>query len=102
MYYPGRGYIQNVSTGKDALSKIDETTLHKIAGDLGLPYINATSDQGGALIARLQSVRLMSRDAAFADGDRTGFEETYYYCSAIVAVVLLIWLFLTIYRGGVA
>ena len=102
MYYPGRGYIQNVSTGKDALSKIDETTLRSIANDLGITYINETNDQGGSLIARLQSVRLMSRDAAFADGDRTGFEETYYYSSAILAVVLLIWLFLTIYRGGVA
>ena len=44
----------------------------------------------------------MSRDAAFADGDREGFEETYFYSSAILAVILLIWLFLTIYRGGVA
>ena len=102
MYYPGRGYIQNVSTGKDALSKIDESTLRAIASDLGIPYINETRDQGGSLIARLQSIRLMSRDAAFADGDREGFEETYFYSSAILAVILLIWLFLTIYRGGVA
>ena len=52
-------------------------------------------------LAAAMTISLAST-AAFADGDRTGFEETYYYCSAIVAVVLLIWLFLTIYRGGVA
>ena len=50
----------------------------------------------------LQTIRLMSRDASFADGNRTGYLETYHYFAAFVGLLLLVWLFLTIYRGGVA
>lgn len=102
MNYPGRGYIKNVSDGSIALSRIDETTLRKLSDDLGLPYINETKDGGGALASRLQSIRLMSRDALFADGNREGYIETYHYFAAFVGLLLLGWLFLTIYRGGVA
>ena len=102
MNYPGKGYIKNVSDGTRALSHIDEKTLRQIAGDLDIPYINETKDAGASLTTRLQSIRLMSRDAFFADDDRTGYMETYYFFSAFVGLVLLAWLFLTIYRGGVA
>ena len=102
MNYPGKGYIKNVSDGTRALSHIDEKTLRQIAGDLDIPYINETKDAGASLTTRLQSIRLMSRDAFFADGDRTGYMETYYFFSAFVGLVLLVWLFLTLYRGGVA
>ena len=102
MNYPGRGYIKNVSDGTIALSHIDEDALRQVAGDLGLLYINETSDPGSALSTRLQTIRLMSRDAFFADGNRTGYLETYHYFAAFVGLLLLVWLFLTIYRGGVA
>ena len=102
MNYPGRGYIKNVSDGTVALSRIDEEALRKLSGDLGVPYISATGDMGAALASRLQSIRLMSRDAFFAEGDRTGYEETYHFFAGFVELVLLAWLFLTIYRGGVA
>ena len=62
----------------------------------------AEQDGGGALASRLQSIRLMSRDALFADGNREGYIETYHYFAAFVGLLLLGWLFLTIYRGGVA
>ena len=102
MNYPGRGYIKNVSDGTVALSHIDEDALQQVAGDLGLLYINETNDPGSALSTRLQTIRLMSRDAFFADGNRTGYLETYHYFAAFVGLLLLVWLFLTIYRGGVA
>ena len=102
MKYPGKGYIKDVSTGRDALSHIDEASLRQIADDLGLSYINRNEDHTGSLGARLQSIRLMSKDAALKAGDRTGFHETYHYFAGAVFVLLLIWLFLTIYRGGVA
>ena len=102
MNYPGRGYIKNVSDGTIALSHIDEDALRQVSGDLGLLYINETSDPGSALSTRLQTIRLMSRDAFFADGNRTGYLETYHYFAAFVGLLLLVWLFLTIYRGGVA
>ena len=102
MNYPGRGYIRNVSDGSVALSRLDEANLHKIANDLGIPYINETRDMGASLLTRLHSIRLMSRDTAFANGDRSGYAETYHFFSGFVALLLLAWLFLTIYRGGVA
>ena len=102
MNYPGRGYIKNMSDGTIALSHIDEDALNKVAGDLGLLYINETNDMGSALSTRLQMIRLMSRDAFFAEGIRTGYLETYHYFAGFVGLLLLVWLFLTIYRGGVA
>ena len=102
MYYPGRGYIRNSSNGDKALSRIDETTLRQIAGDLSVPYINETKDAGTSLAGRLQSVRMMSREAAFAAGNREGYTETYHYFAMFVEFLLLIWLYLTICRGGVA
>jgi len=102
MKYPGKGYIKDVSTGKDALSHIDEASLRQIADDLGLPYINRNEDHAGSLGTRLQNIRRMSKDAALKAGDRTGFNETYHYFAGAVFALLLIWLFLTIYRGGVA
>lgn len=102
MNYPGRGYIRNVSDGSFALSRLDEVNLHQISNDLGIPYINETRDMGASLLTRLHSIRLMSRDTAFASGDRTGYEETYHFFSGFVALLLLVWLFLTVYRGGVA
>ena len=102
MYYPGRGYIRNNSNGDKALSRIDEMTLRQIAGDLSVPYINETKDTGTSLAGRLQSVRLVSRQAAFATGNREGYTETYHYFAMFVEFLLLIWLYLTICRGGVA
>ena len=102
MYYPGRGYIRNSSNGDKALSRIDETTLRQIAGDLSVPYINETKDTGTSLAGRLQSVRLMSRQAAFATGNREGYTETYHYFAMFVEFLLLVWMYLTICRGGVA
>ena len=102
MYYPGRGYIRNSSNGDKALSRIDETTLRQIAGDLSVPYINETKDAGTSLAGRLRSVRMMSREAAFAAGNREGYTETYHYFAVFVEFLLLVWMYLTICRGGVA
>lgn len=109
MYYPGRGYVKNASTGQNALSCIDEEALRTMANDLNLTYINETDESlsfeglsGSSLGGKLRLIRMMSRNAALAAGDRTGYEETYHYFAAGAGLLLLIWLFLTIYRGGVA
>lgn len=39
-----RGYIQDPSTGKDALSKIDEANLETIAQELNVPYYHRSYD----------------------------------------------------------
>ena len=109
MEYPGRGFIKNNSTGEYALSCMDAESLQKMADDLDLTYIDATDDyfshkglNGSSLGTRLYSIRLLSKNVAFSDGDRDGYEDTYFYFSAFVELLLLIWLYLTIYRGGVA
>ena len=102
MYYPGRGYIRNNTNGEKARSRIDETTLRQIADDLSVSYINETADSGTSLAGRLRSVQMMSREAAFSSGLREGYTETYHYFAMFVEFLLLIWLFLTIFRGGVA
>ncbi|MEV7973721.1 VWA domain-containing protein [Cellulomonas sp. NPDC089187] len=38
----GSGYIQDPSTGTDALSVLDETALQTVADQLGIPYVHRT------------------------------------------------------------
>ena len=108
MYYPGRGYVKNVSTGEAARSVIDEDALRQIASDLGIQYINETESLNSsgqlnfALSSKLQSIRMLSTRASFQAGNRTGYNETYHYFSAATALLLIIWIFLTVYRGNVA
>ena len=100
MYYPGRGYITDTSKGTDARSVIDEGALRQIAEDLDIAYVNRTSGPAHAFEGKLESVRLMSRDAAVSDENAPSDKETYHYFAMLIAVLLLAWLFLTIYRGG--
>ena len=100
MYYPGRGYITDTSRGTDARSVIDEEALRQIAEDLDIAYVNRTSGPAHAFEGKLESVRLMSRDAAVSDENAPSDKETYHYFAMLIAVLLLAWLFLTIYRGG--
>ena len=100
MYYPGRGYITDTSRGTDARSVMDEDALRQIAEDLDIAYVNRTSGPAHAFEGKLESVRLMSRDAAVSDENAPSDKETYHYFAMLIAVLLLAWLFLTIYRGG--
>lgn len=100
MYYPGRGYITDTSKGTDARSVMDEDALRQIAKDLDIAYVNRTSGPAHAFEGKLESVRLMSRDAAVSDENAPSDKETYHYFAMLIAVLLLAWLFLTIYRGG--
>ena len=100
MYYPGRGYITDTSKGTDARSVMDEGALRQIAEDLDIAYVNRTSGPAHAFEGKLESVRLMSRDAAVSDENAPSDKETYHYFAMLIAVLLLAWLFLTIYRGG--
>ena len=100
MYYPGRGYITDTSRGTDARSVMDEDALRQIAEDLDIAYVNRTSGPAHAFEGKLESVRLMSRDAAVSDENAPSDKETYHYFAMLIAVLLLAWLFLTIDRGG--
>ena len=62
--------------------------------------MNRTSGPAHAFEGKLESVRLMSRDAAVSDENSPSDKETYHFFAMLIAVLLLAWLFLTIYRGG--
>ena len=79
-----------------ALNLVSKEDLRQVLASV-LP-----KDTGNSLAGRLQSVRLMSRQAAFATGNREGYTETYHYFAMFVEFLLLVWMYLTICRGGVA
>ena len=101
MNYPGKGYIQNPATGTDARSKIDEANLESIARDLGLNYLHQENAGSAKLSQVLNRIRVLSRDTALRAGDRTGWEETYYYFAGILAMLLAACLFRLCRRGNV-
>ncbi|MBE5997398.1 MAG: VWA domain-containing protein [Lachnospiraceae bacterium] len=101
MNYPGKGYIQNPATGSDARSKIDEENLEAIAKDLGLNYLHRESSGSTKLSQILNRIRLLSRDTALKAGDKTGWEETYYYFAGVLALLMTFCLFRLCRRGNV-
>lgn len=55
------GDVLDPSTGSAAVSRIDEKELQAIAGQLGVPYLHRTTDDGGAAI--MSALRLTHLDA---------------------------------------
>ena len=102
MFYPGKGYISNSAQGTDARSVIDEDALKQVAKDLDIAYVNRTEGSSHSFEGKLESVRLMSRDATVSKENLPSDRETYHFFSAFIGLLLLVWLFLTINRGGVA
>lgn len=100
MYYEGRGYIQDSTKRTDARSVIDETNLKQLASDLGIEYIHENGRDTSAMTATLSRIRMLSAGTARQQGDLSGFSETYYYFAGVLALCLMGWLFLLIYRGG--
>lgn len=100
MYYEGRGYIQDSTTRTDARSVINETNLKQLASDLGIEYIHETGRDTSAMTATLGRIRMLSAGTARQQGDLSGFSETYYYFAGALALCLIGWLFLLVYRGG--
>ncbi len=102
MKYDKKNYIKLTGTGKDARSKIDEENLKSIAKDMDIPYIHRTGKSGTQLQAQLDSIRLMSRTAALQEGEKAGYNETYYLFAGALCVLLMAWFVTVVYRGGVS
>ncbi|PSL38971.1 Ca-activated chloride channel family protein [Labedella gwakjiensis] len=93
------GYIQDYSTGADAISRINERALGTIADELGVPYIHRDAD---------------SSVAEATEGIRVGNVETpdevpaspgeFYWIAAIplaaLALLELAWMLSTVLRSG--
>ena len=100
MNYPGKGYLQDTGTGAEARSAIDESNLKTVAGDLGINYVSRQQKGSYALSQLLARIRRLSRDTALQDGDRTGWQETYYYWAGMLALILMGCLYRLLRRGS--
>ena len=80
-------YIQDPETGTDAVSRIDENALRRIADDLDVPYLHRTSPgQGlGDLAADIAGDATRERGGT-RDGDRR-----LYWVAAFGVVALALW-----------
>ena len=89
------GYIYDYKTRTDALSKIDEENLKKIAEDMGLEYMNLNSG-ASSLTGLVQMIKDGSAIVIEKGDGAEVYEDTYYYFAIALAVMLLVELFFVI------
>ncbi len=92
------GYVYDYGTYSDAISKIDEENLKKIADDLGVQYLNMNG--GNASLAGL--VELIKESSATIVEQGQGAEkyiDLYYYFAAVLCFMLLLEAVMLIRRG---
>lgn len=83
---PDEGYMTD-DQGRDALSKIDEANLTKIADELGVPYLHRTTTDPQRIDALADSW-----DALQVDGDAvTGAERELTWLFGLLLLPLLVW-----------
>lgn len=81
------GYVDDPSTGEPALSKLDEGNLQTIAGQLKVPYLHRTADDGAAgIVAR---VRLDDSARSAASDPRSVAGRLELYWIALLGVAAL-------------
>lgn len=92
------GYVYDYNSHSDAISRIDENNLKKIAGDMGIEYLNMNS--GNSSLTGL--VELIKESSATIVEQGNGAEkyiDTYYYFAAVLCVMLLLEAVIFIRRG---
>ena len=82
------GYIYDDETGESAVSRIDEESLKKLAGELDVEYLNMNSGNFG-LAGILELIRQQSGTVVETGIGAERYNDTYYY----FAIVLLFCLF---------
>lgn len=89
-------YLTDPETGKDALSKIDESTLKSLAGELDLDYIHMTSTANVKYI--VDSIKSGS-SLTVEKSDSVSYEDTYFMYAIPLLILMGIELFIFIRRG---
>ncbi|RKM61332.1 VWA domain-containing protein [Butyrivibrio sp. CB08] len=84
----GYGYIYDYSTHKDAVSKIDEDNLNKIAEDLGISYLNMNSGNS-ALDGAVELIKESSK-TIIESGSGAEVERDIYYFFAYPLILMVI------------
>ncbi|MCR5343140.1 MAG: VWA domain-containing protein [Butyrivibrio sp.] len=94
----GTYYIYDYTTYDDAVSRIDEGNLQKIATDLGVPYYNMYKNNEslqGAVSMIKESSKTVTQDGK---GVETA-KDTYYWYAIPLALMLLLEIIMIIRRG---
>ena len=94
-----QGYIQDYSTGADAISRIDEAALGTIADELGVPYIHRDAET--TVAEATQGVRVGDVESS---GDVPAAPGEFYWIAAIplavLALIELAWMLSAVLRSG--
>ena len=94
----GHRYIVDDETGADALSRIDEDNLKKIADNMGVMYLNMNSGNS-ALIGSIEQIKQQSATILETGAGAERYIDTYYYFAALLVAMLLAEAVVFIRRG---
>ncbi len=89
-------HVRDPETNKDAISKIDETNLRKVASDLDIDYIHMKSTSNVKYL--VESIKNGS-SLTIEKSDSVSYEDTYYMYALPLAILLVLELILFIRRG---
>lgn len=85
----GHSYIYDYDTHQDAISKIDEENLKKIAGELGIQYLNLNGGNS-PLTASIETIKQQAATIVETGDGAERYIDTYYYYAALLAAMLII------------
>ena len=90
------GYVYDYDSYDDAVSRIDEANLRKIASDLGIEYIHMTA--ASRVDSTVRSIKVSSSTTR-DKGRVVLYNDTYYYYAAALLVLLAAEAFMMIRKG---
>jgi Ca-activated chloride channel family protein len=94
----GSGYIYDYNTHKDAVSKIDEANLKKIAEGLGVEYMNMNSGNS-ALMGSVELIKESSKTIIESGDGAEVKKDIYYFLAYPLMLMVLIEIILIARRG---
>ena len=92
------GYIYDYSTHKDAVSKIDEENLKKIAEGLGVEYLNLNNGNS-ALVGTVELIKESSKTVIENGEGAEVAKDLYFYLAYPLMLLVLIEIILVARRG---
>ncbi len=91
-------YIYDYSTHDDAVSKIDEDNLQKIADDMNVPYFNMY-DKGESLQGKVEMIRQGSGDVMNSGKGVEKYRDIYFYFAYFMVFMLFLEMMIAVRRG---
>ncbi len=94
----GYGNVYDYGNHKDAVSKIDETNLKKIAEDMGLTYLNMNSGNE-SLMGSVEIIKDSSRTVIESGDGAEVFRDIYYFLAIPLALLILLEMVMMVRKG---